>query len=129
MNTAELHISDHTLTVTERSSFLVLRPGSKVKENFGDSLSDSDEIDSKDVEAGNNKNNTTTTGSANEKEVNVKGGSPSPTGWRRFLGFIFTVIHIFAFSGQALIVKLLPDYHPFSLAVWRFQGIGNWNLD
>ena len=45
------------------------------------------------------------------------------TGWRRYLGIILAVSSSALFALCILIVKSLPEYHPYSVSLWRFQGI------
>ncbi|CAG7834662.1 unnamed protein product [Allacma fusca] len=42
--------------------------------------------------------------------------------WLKYRGFLFTLLSSLCFSITALLVKLLKDYDPINVALWRFQG-------
>lgn len=41
---------------------------------------------------------------------------------RRYRGMLLALLSSLIFSLTALLVKKLEGYHPFSIALWRFQG-------
>lgn len=44
-------------------------------------------------------------------------------GWKRYLGILMAISSSMVFALCILIVKSLPQYHPFSVSFWRFQGV------
>lgn len=44
-------------------------------------------------------------------------------GYKKYIGFALTLLSGLLYSLAALIAKLLNDYHPFLISVWRFQGV------
>lgn len=42
--------------------------------------------------------------------------------FRRYRGMLLALLSSLIFSLTALLVKKLEGYHPFSIALWRFQG-------
>ncbi|ODN00876.1 Solute carrier family 35 member G1 [Orchesella cincta] len=45
------------------------------------------------------------------------------TGWKRYIGIILAIMSSMVFALGVLIVKSLPQYHPYSVSFWRFQGV------
>jgi len=45
------------------------------------------------------------------------------TGWKRYIGIILAIMSSVVFALGVLIVKSLPQYHPYSVSFWRFQGV------
>lgn len=42
---------------------------------------------------------------------------------RRYAGVIFALLATFSYSLATLILKLFQEHHPFTISIWRFQGI------
>ncbi|CAL8125727.1 unnamed protein product [Orchesella dallaii] len=58
------------------------------------------------------------------KEISKTGKQKTiRTGWKRYIGIILAIMSSMVFALGILIVKLLPQYHPYSVSFWRFQGV------
>jgi hypothetical protein len=118
------HTNSKTMVhTTFRGAALAIQANIKIKNKFANKVEDPQ----------NPYSNHSETESEEDDELPVsspglhdKEGRPSvaksPSALRRYKGMLFALMSSFIFSVGALLVKKLPGYHPFSIALWRFQG-------
>ena len=57
------------------------------------------------------------------QEEHISGEKAEKTGWRRYAGIFLAITSSFFYSLTIVIAKMMEDYHPLNLTVWRFMGI------
>lgn len=82
--------------------------------NHSESESDTEDEEIKEIQVAPPKPDTTVVVEAPKAKKRSK--------LRRYRGMLLALLSSLIFSLTALLVKKLDGYHPFSIALWRFQG-------
>jgi len=110
---------------TFRGAALAIQANIKIKNRFANKVEDPQNPYSNHSETDTDSDEeppTAEDGIPVDKDGRPSIATKSPSVLRRYKGMLFALLSSFIFSVGALVVKKLPGYHPFSIALWRFQG-------